>query len=134
MRIAVPYEKEEIFPHFGKAERFKIYDVEKGEILFATVVNTNGSGGGALPDILKKLSVNVLICGGIGSGACRALEGAGVGLYENVSGRTDDAVKAYLNGTLTCGLKAPCRHPDKRPDQGGKDGKNDIEQAACAGN
>ena len=34
MRIAVTYENEEIFQHFGHTEQFKIYDVEDGKIIF----------------------------------------------------------------------------------------------------
>ena len=32
MRIAVTYENNQIFQHFGRCENFKIYDVEKNEI------------------------------------------------------------------------------------------------------
>ncbi|MEG1594528.1 MAG: NifB/NifX family molybdenum-iron cluster-binding protein, partial [Oscillibacter sp.] len=63
MRIAVTYENGEIFQHFGHTERFKVYDVENNKVTLATVVNTNGSGHGALADILKKINVDTLICG-----------------------------------------------------------------------
>jgi predicted Fe-Mo cluster-binding NifX family protein len=49
MRIAVTYENGQIFQHFGHTERFKIYDVENGEVKIATTVNTNGSGHGRWP-------------------------------------------------------------------------------------
>ena len=32
MRIAVTYEDEEIFQHFGHTEHFKVYDVEEGKM------------------------------------------------------------------------------------------------------
>ena len=66
MRIAVTYEDGQVFQHFGHTERFKVYDVEDGEVTLAAVVNTDGSGHGALADILKKIHVDTLICGGIG--------------------------------------------------------------------
>ena len=78
MRIAVTYEDGQVFQHFGHTERFKIYDVENGNIGTTYVVNTNGSGHGALADILKKIDVDTLICGGIGAGARRALTEAGI--------------------------------------------------------
>ena len=86
MRIAVTYENGEIFQHFGHTERFKVYDVEGGRVSVTAVVNTNGSGHGALADILKKLQVDTLICGGIGGGARAALDAAGIQLYGGVSG------------------------------------------------
>ncbi|MBQ7416167.1 MAG: DUF134 domain-containing protein, partial [Oscillospiraceae bacterium] len=65
MRIAVTYENEEIFQHFGHTEQFKIYDVENGTIVASQIVDTNGSGHGALAGVLTALNADVLICGGI---------------------------------------------------------------------
>ena len=73
MRVAVTYENGEIFQHFGHAEQFKVYDIEDGRILSSEVVDTNGSGHGALAGVLKALKVDALICGGIGGGAQMAL-------------------------------------------------------------
>ena len=80
MRIAVAYEGGKVFQHFGHTERFKVYDVEDGEVQITSIVNTNGSGHGALADILKKGSIDTHICGGIGDGAKRALAEAGIDL------------------------------------------------------
>ena len=38
----------QIFQHFGHTETFKIYDVEEGKVAHSEVVDTNGSGHGAL--------------------------------------------------------------------------------------
>ena len=73
MKIAVTFSNGEIFQHFGHTEQFKIYTVEDGKILSAEVVDTNGSGHGALAGLLSQLKVDALICGGIGSGAQMAL-------------------------------------------------------------
>ena len=100
MRIAVTYENEEIFQHFGQTERFKVYDIENENVALATVVNTNGSGYGDLPGILNRLGVNSLICGGIGDGAKTALSDANIKLYAGVSGGADKAVEALLAGKL----------------------------------
>ena len=69
MRIAVTYENGTIFQHFGHTEQFKLYDVENGEIRHSEVVDTNGSGHGALAGFLTAHQVDALICGGIGGGA-----------------------------------------------------------------
>ncbi len=110
MKIAVTYENGQIFQHFGHTERFKIYDINDGKITEAITVNTNGSGHGALADILKKLNVDALICGGIGGGAKRALSEAGIKLYGGVSGDTDKAVEALLAGKLEFNSEATCSH------------------------
>ena len=110
MRIAVTYENGEVFQHFGHTERFKIYDIEDDKVTVATVVDTNGSGHGALADILKKLNVDTLICGGIGGGAKRALSEANINLYGGVTGNADEAVKAFLAKKLVFDSEATCDH------------------------
>ena len=52
MKIAVTYENGEIFQHFGHTEAFKIYDIADGKVVSAEVVDTNGSGHGALAGFL----------------------------------------------------------------------------------
>ncbi|MDO4459065.1 MAG: NifB/NifX family molybdenum-iron cluster-binding protein [Clostridia bacterium] len=110
MRIAVTYQNEEIFQHFGHSEQFKVYDVENGEITYTTVISTVGSGHGALAGVLASIRTDVLICGGIGAGAQNALASAGIQLFGGVSGSCDDAVKAYLSGELNYNPDIKCNH------------------------
>ena len=58
MRIAVTYENGQIYQHFGHTEQFKVYDVEDGKVVSSAVVPTNGSGHGALADLLAQMNVN----------------------------------------------------------------------------
>jgi len=53
MRIAVAYQNGEVFQHFGHSEQFKLYDVENGKIVREQIVDTNGSGHGALAGFLQ---------------------------------------------------------------------------------
>lgn len=110
MRIAVTYENGTIFQHFGHTEQFKLYDVEDGKIRSSQVVNTNGSGHGALADILAAVGADTLICGGIGGGAQNALAAAGIKLYAGVSGSADQAVEDLLAGTLGYNPDIKCSH------------------------
>lgn len=73
MKIAVTFENGNVFQHFGHTEKFKIYDISNGKIVNESIVDTNGSGHGALAGFLKENSVDTLICGGIGNGAKQAL-------------------------------------------------------------
>lgn len=112
MKIAVTYENGNVFPHFGHTEQFKIYEIDNNKIADSKVVNTNGSGHGALAGLLSELKVDTLICGGIGVGAQNALNEAGIKLYGGVSGSTDDAVDALLSGTLAYDPDVRCNHHD----------------------
>jgi len=65
MKIAVTYDNGEIFQHFGHTAQFKLYETENSKIVRETVVDTNGSGHGALAGFLMQQGVDTLICGGI---------------------------------------------------------------------
>ena len=110
MKIAVTYENGQIFQHFGHTEQFKIYIAEDGKIINSEVIDTNGSGHGALAGLLSSLGVDALICGGIGGGAQMALAQAGIKLYGGVSGSSDAAVEALLGGTLGFNPNVKCDH------------------------
>ena len=110
MRIAVTYEAGQIFQHFGHTRQFKVYEVQDGKILSSEVVDTNGSGHGALAGVLGALHADVLICGGIGGGAQMALAAAGIRLFGGVSGDADAAVEALISGTLSYNPNVKCNH------------------------
>lgn len=118
MRIAVTYENGAIFQHFGHTEYFKVYNVEDGKIVSSEVVDTNGSGHGALAGVLNSLNAEVLICGGIGMGAQMALADAGIKLYGGVSGDADKAVEEFIAGKLDYNPNVQCNHHDHNHGEG----------------
>ena len=110
MKIAVTYENGLVFQHFGHTEKFKIYTVENDEVISSQVVDTLGSGHGALAGFLSLNGVDVLICGGIGGGAQNALKEAGIRFFGGVTGGCDDVVSAYLSKTLIFNPDVKCNH------------------------
>ena len=110
MKIAVTYENGQVFQHFGHTAQFKLYDVENGTVASSQVVDTNGSGHGALAGFLKDHQVDALICGGIGGGAQMALAEAGIRLYAGCQGDADTRVAELLAGTLVSADAATCDH------------------------
>ena len=110
MKIAVTYENGQVFQQFGHTERFKIYEVEDGAVTASQVVDTAGSGHGALAGFLRERGVQTLICGGIGGGARTALAQAEIQLYPGVSGAADQAVADLLAGRLAYDPDTVCSH------------------------
>ena len=112
MKIAVTYDNEnkEVFQHFGRTQFFKVYDVEDGQVTSSEIIGSNGTGHGALANLLADQSVDVLICGGIGGGARNALAQAGIQLYPGVSGDADAQVAALLAGSLQYDPNTVCAH------------------------
>ncbi len=113
IKIACTYENGEIFQHFGHTKQFKIYEADSGGVKSSKIVNTEGSGHGALAGFLKNLGVNILICGGIGGGAKHALDEAKIELYAGITGDADTAVSVYLSGVLVQESDANCSHHAK---------------------
>lgn len=130
MRIAVTYENGQVFQHFGHTSQMKIYDAEDGKIVNEQLADTTGSGHGALAGFLSGLKADVLICGGIGGGAQQALAQAGIKLYGGVTGSADDAVNAFLTGTLRYSADIRCEHHDHHEHHGGYG----EDRHGCAGN
>ena len=112
MKIAVTYENGQVYPHFGHTEQFKLYQAEDGKIVSSQVVDTNGSGHGALAGFLRDHGVDALICGGIGAGARNALAQAGIRLYPGASGDADSQAEALLAGRLQYDPDVVCAHHD----------------------
>lgn len=132
MRIAVPYENGQVFQHFGHTEQMKVYDVENEKIVQETITETAGNGHGALAGFLSGLNVDVLICGGIGGGAQTALTEAGIKFYGGVTGEADEAVKAFLAGTLSYQADIQCSHHGH--EHHGECGHCGEDKHGCAGN
>lgn len=109
MKIAVTYDNGNVFQHFGKTEKFKVYEVENQKVVSSEVIESNGVGHGALAGLLAEQDIAVLICGGIGGGAQAALNEAGIELCAGAEGNTDEVVEAYLRGELVSS-GANCDH------------------------
>ncbi len=131
MRVAVTYDNGMVFGHFGKTEKFKIYDIADGKVKDSKVVDTNGTGHGALAGFLKAADVDTLICGGIGGGARTALAEAGIELYAGADGDTDVVVASLIAGTLDKNGDATCDHHDHEHGDGHSCGHHEHGEGHC---
>jgi len=144
MRIAVPYQNENVFQHFGHTETFKIYTVEEGNVVSSEIISAEGSGHEALAGFLAEKSVDALVCGGIGDGAMNALNAAGIKVCAGQEGVADEVIEAYLRGELV-DTGVNCDHHDHHDHSegegchcGGHDeeegcGCGDDDDCGCAG-
>ncbi len=119
MIVAVTFENEKVFAHFGRTPYFKIYEIENGEILKEEILPTPDAGHGALASFLVENKVNSLICGGIGGGAVNALSEAGIDIYSGASGDVTEQVKSLISGQLPVQGKANCDHKHDHHGEGG---------------
>ena len=131
MKIAVTYENGNVYQHFGHTAAFKVYDVENGKVLASRVIDTNGSGHGALAGLLSMEKVDVLISGGIGGGARMALMDAGIAIYGGVTGDADEAVELLLSNSLSYDPNARCSHHDHHHGEGHTCGDHGCGSHSC---
>ena len=100
MKIAITYEKNMVFQHFGKCPCFLIVNIEDNKVVSKFEKLSGNTGHGALGGMLKNLGVELLICGGIGGGAKDILAANNIKIISGISGNVDDVLNDYLNGTL----------------------------------
>ena len=106
MKVAVPFDNDNILHKFGMATAFEIYEVEQGKLKEGSTLKVADPNSqekhshAGLAEKLKAVGVDTAICDGIGTGALNALQGAGLKVYRGVSGRPIDAVSALMIGLL----------------------------------
>ena len=140
MVIAVTYDNEFIFPHFGRSPYLAIYLIgENKQIVRKSIVSLEGSGHMGIALILHDLDVDVLICGGIGLGAVNTLKEIGIEVYPGNEGNVDEIVTKFLNGLLlkndnpTCSCHEHHDHDHECSDGEGHscDCHSDSEEHSC---
>lgn len=100
MIIATTYDNGQIYQHFGKAEAFKLYEVENGVVKLTDVIKPGTTGHSEVANILAGNGVDLVICGGLGEHAADALEAVGITIISGAEGNADEAVAAFLCGEL----------------------------------
>ena len=108
MRIAVSAEGKDglaspVSGHFGRCPYFVVVDVEEGEIQKVDTLENpfyaNHVPGG-VPGFIQQLRAHVMLAGGMGGRAAQMFASMGIGVATGASGTVEQAVQAYLDGTL----------------------------------
>jgi predicted Fe-Mo cluster-binding NifX family protein len=124
MNIAAPNESGNIAEHFGQTKQFAITTVKEGRVIEKNIIDMPGDGHDALALSLMQNNVQLLICGGIGAHAKKALNAAGITIVSGANGDIDQAVKNYILGKLKDDPKAGCA--------GGGCSDADTDDCGCA--
>lgn len=100
IKIAVASENEMVTRHFGHCANFNIFEVENNQIVKSESIPNPGHRPGFLPNFLNDMGVNVIISGGMGTGAVEIFNEKGIEVIVGASGNAKAAVEAYQQGTL----------------------------------
>jgi predicted Fe-Mo cluster-binding NifX family protein len=100
MKIAVASEGEMVTEHFGYCESFSIFEAENNKIVKSETIANPGHKPGFLPNFLNDRGVNVIIAGGMGSGAIEIFDEKGIEVVTGARGNAKAAAEQYISGKL----------------------------------
>jgi len=100
MKIAIPVYRDNVSNVFDFAHRLLLVDIETAKVVERCEVELKAESLPQRAGRLKKLEVDVLICGAISRVLANMITASGVQLLPYVTGSVDDVLQAYLNGQL----------------------------------
>ena len=108
MRIAVSAEAKNglespVSGHFGRCPCFVVVEVEEGEIKGVESLENPFYADhvpGGVPEFIRQIGADVMLAGGMGGRAAQMFAAMGIAVATGASGTVEQAVRAYLEGTL----------------------------------
>lgn len=100
MKIAIASDNGLVTQHFGHCEDFKIYHIENSQVVKSEIVPNPGHRPGYLPNFLHELGIQVIVSGGMGSGAIEIFQEKGIQVVTGAQGSADEAADLYAQGKL----------------------------------
>lgn len=100
MKIAIATVQGKVCEHFGYCESFTIYDVENEQIIKKMELANPGHRPGFLPAYLHDHGINVIIAGGMGSGAVDLFNEKHIAIITGASGEVDSVIDKWLTKEL----------------------------------
>lgn len=118
MRIAVTYDNGNIYTHYSRTPRIKIYQTFDNRITDTQLVPVHGFMRSSETDnLLRDYNVDVLICNRIGIGARAVIMASGIKIVDNQRGNADMAVARYLGIPFNPPAPKPVHRPVTAPRQ-----------------
>jgi predicted Fe-Mo cluster-binding NifX family protein len=109
MKVAIATDNNQVSAHFGRCRNYTIFEVNGKEITEKTIIDSPPHQPGMLPGFLHQKGVDYVICGGMGPRAQNLFRGMNIEPVIGVTGTVDDAIQAFLDGTLQGG-ESLCDH------------------------
>lgn len=97
--------------HFGRCAAYTFITVDGDSIVETRPVANPFAGGhkpGQLPEWIQEEGAHVILAGGMGRRAVDLFSASGIAVATGATGRIEDAVRAYVSGSLKG--TTPCAH------------------------
>jgi predicted Fe-Mo cluster-binding NifX family protein len=100
MRIAIPIWEDKISPVLDTASRLLIVEIEDQNVASRFEIYLDEQDMSRRCFRIRGMDVDILICGAISHHFARMLVGSGIDVIPEISGQTEEVLKAYLQGDL----------------------------------
>ena len=100
MKIGVASTDKVTAQHFGHCDGFDIFESDGEKIISSKFIPNPGHKPGFLPRFLNEQGVNVIIAGGMGSGAIEIFEENNIKVITGAQGDPKENAQAYIEGKL----------------------------------
>jgi predicted Fe-Mo cluster-binding NifX family protein len=107
MKVAVPVWNGHVSPVLDTANTLQVVTVDEGSISARENVPLENPFVSARADQVRRLGVDVLICGALSRPLCMMIESAGAQVFAWVSGDVDDVINAWISGDISERFAAP---------------------------
>ncbi|MDD3839510.1 MAG: NifB/NifX family molybdenum-iron cluster-binding protein [Clostridia bacterium] len=103
MNIAIAVKDGKVAQHFGHCDAFKVFDIERGNIVGTKILQNPGHKPGFLPNFLGDKGIDCIISGGMGASALEIFRQRGIDVITGACGDVDDVANGYIKGALKPG-------------------------------
>jgi predicted Fe-Mo cluster-binding NifX family protein len=111
MKVMIPLIGEVLSEHFGRAQRFVIYEIENGVVKDKQFYDSIEHQEGAFPAWAKSQNVDLVILCGVGPRAIEFFNSYGIDVISGVAPQEHSKIiQDYLDGTLIYTNKSVCEH------------------------
>ncbi len=111
MKVMIPLVGDVLSEHFGRAEKFVIYEIENGVVKDKKIYDSIEHQEGSFPAWAKSQNVDLVILCGVGPRAIEFFNSYGIDVISGVASQEHSKIiQDYLNGTLIYSNKSVCEH------------------------
>jgi len=109
MKVAVSVDGNRVSAHFGRCEKYVIFEKKDGKEIARKEIPNPGHEPFYLPKFLSEKGVKKIITCGIGPKAAGLFGELGIEVVAGVEGNVDETIGKYLEGKLKGGAPV-CQH------------------------
>jgi len=109
MKVAISCDGSAVSAHFGRCEKYILFEAENGKLKEKTEVPNPGHKPFFLPKFLSEKGVEKMICQGIGQRAMNLFSELGIEVIAGASGNIESVIENFLSGKLKAS-GSTCNH------------------------